>query len=104
MSLDHKYINRAMIRPWPHNYFCNENCKISEGFLCYNKKRLKITVLFDRQMGQKGLDFGAVHSFGMLLVVKEDEAFDPIEVGLFGTDRVVFGPPGVADLIEQFGG
>jgi hypothetical protein len=40
----------------------------------------------------------------MLLVVKEDEAFDPIEVGLFGAAGIMLGPQGVADLIEQFGG
>jgi hypothetical protein len=54
----------------------------------------------DGQMGQEGLDFGTVHGIGMLFVMKEDKAFDPVEVGLFGADRVVFGPQDGADLIE----
>lgn len=37
--------------------------------------------------------------------MKEDVAFDPIFVGLFGTVGVVFGAQGVADLLhELFGG
>jgi len=38
------------------------------------------------------------------LVVKEDEAFDPVDVGLFGADGVLFFSDGVADLVEQFFG
>ena len=37
-------------------------------------------------------------------MVKEDKAFDPIGVGFFGMDRVMFEANEVADLIEQFFG
>jgi len=38
----------------------------------------------------------------MALVVKKDEAANPIDVGLFGAKGIVFGTDGVADLFEEF--
>ena len=35
-------------------------------------------------------------------VVETDVAFDPVDVGLFGADGIVFDPDGVTDSIEQF--
>jgi hypothetical protein len=34
--------------------------------------------------------------------VKEDEAFNPIKIGLFGAVGIVLGAQGVADSFEQF--
>jgi hypothetical protein len=56
--------------------------------------------LLNRQIGEELFDFSTVQLLGMSFMVKEDEAFDPVEVGLFGADRVVFGPQDGADLIE----
>ena len=61
-------------------------------------------------MGQERSHFGSAH-FGRLAdIVKEDVAFDPVDVGLLGTDGVVFEADGVANtstklsagLVEQF--
>ena len=57
-------------------------------------------VLFDGQVGEESFDFGGAHLVGVALVVEEDEAADPVDVGLFGADGVVFDPDGVTDLIE----
>jgi len=51
-------------------------------------------------MGEEGCDFCVPHILGMALVVKEDVAFDPTNVGLFGADGVMFEANGIADLIE----
>lgn len=40
----------------------------------------------------------------MAFMMKEDEAFDPVEVGFFGADRVVFGTKRVTNLIKEFRG
>ena len=41
-------------------------------------------VLLDGQVGEEDCDFDAPHILGMALVVKEDVAFNPTNVGLFG--------------------
>jgi len=56
------------------------------------------------QVGDEGGDFGVAHFFGVAFVVEEDVAFDPVYVGPFGADGVVFVPDGVTDLVEQFFG
>ena len=38
----------------------------------------------------------------MPFVVGQDKAFDPVHVGLFGANAVVFEPDFMADLIEEF--
>jgi len=55
-------------------------------------------------VGEKGGDFGLAQRGRVTLIVEdaEREAFDPIHVGGLGVVRVVFGPQGVSDLIEQF--
>jgi hypothetical protein len=35
-------------------------------------------------------------------VVEEDKAFDPLQIGLFGTQAEVPGADEITDLIEQF--
>ena len=67
-------------------------------------------VLLHSQVGEKGFDFGAAHFVGMALVMEQDEAGDPPDVGLFGADGVVLETDGVTDtstelsagLIEEF--
>ena len=60
-------------------------------------------VAFDSQMGEEGDDFGRAQVFGVAFVMEEDEAFDPIHIGFFGADGIVFEADGVAKLIEEFG-
>ncbi|MBU0493635.1 MAG: hypothetical protein KKB13_17455 [Chloroflexi bacterium] len=56
------------------------------------------------QVGEEGCDLGVAHLIGVALVVKEDKAADPVHVGLFGADGIVFEADGVADLVEEFPG
>ena len=46
-------------------------------------------LLLDGQVGEEGLDFGDAHIFRVSLVVEEDEAFDPVDVSLFGAIGVM---------------
>ena len=57
-------------------------------------------VPLDGQVGQEGLDLRGAHLLGVALVVEEDEAFDPVDVGLFGADGVVLEADGLTNLIE----
>ena len=41
-------------------------------------------VLVDGQVGEEGFDLEAAHGSGVALVVEEDEAADPAQVGAFG--------------------
>lgn len=47
-------------------------------------------VLRHRQVGQEGLDFRSAHLGGMALVLEEDIAPDPIDVGFFRANGIVF--------------
>ena len=38
----------------------------------------------------------------LLSFVEEDVSFDPLQVGLFGAEGIVFEVEGVADLIKEF--
>ncbi len=53
-------------------------------------------------MGQKRFDFGFAHLLGMPLVVKQDEAANPLYVGFFGSVGVVFESDDISHLIQQF--
>lgn len=57
---------------------------------------------FVGEVGDEGADFGFAHVFGVAFAVKEDVAFDPVFVGLFGAVGVVFGTEGVAHPFHQF--
>ena len=59
-------------------------------------------VLFDSEVGEKGLYFWLAHFFGVAFVVEEKVAFDPVEVSLFGTVGVVLGARDAASLFEKF--
>jgi hypothetical protein len=53
------------------------------------------------QGGEEGFDFALAHVGGMTLAVEDDEAADPVHVGLLGAQRVVTGTHGFADAVEQ---
>lgn len=59
-------------------------------------------VLFDGEVGEELLDFLESHISGVAFVVKEDVAFYPFAVGLFGAVGVVFDADGFGDLVEEF--
>ena len=58
---------------------------------------------FHGEVRQELLHLLEAHVARMAFVVKEDEAFDPADVGFFGAQAVVPGPNGVANLLQQFG-
>jgi hypothetical protein len=55
-------------------------------------------------VGEELLDFSGIHLPGVFLVMAEDEAFDPIDLGFLTAEGVVSPAQGMTDLIEQFGG
>lgn len=57
--------------------------------------------LLHGQVREEGLDFGRAHVLRVALVMKEDEALDPMDVGLLGARGVVLAANGLADLVEQ---
>jgi len=59
-------------------------------------------VLIDGEMGEEGFDLGGAHVGGVLFAMKEDEALDPVDVGLFGAEGVVFEAEFVPHLIQEF--
>jgi glycerol-3-phosphate dehydrogenase len=57
----------------------------------------------DREMAQKILDLVCAHVPGMTLAVKQDEAADPADVGLFSAQAVMLDPDALADLVQETG-
>jgi hypothetical protein len=55
-----------------------------------------------RQVSQKGTDLRCTHRAGMPFVMKENEAFDPIDIGSFSANAVMFEANGVSYKIEEF--
>jgi hypothetical protein len=53
-------------------------------------------------MGEKLIDLHLGHLDRMPLLMKEDEALDPMDIGLFSSVAVVTRPQCFADLGEQF--
>ena len=58
----------------------------------------------DREMREKARHLVLAHSRGMLLTVEENEAPNPVDVGLLGANAVVTNPNRFAYLIEQADG
>ena len=52
------------------------------------------------EMGQKRLDLSWPHLLGVAFVVEKDIPSHPVEVGVFGTNRVVFAPDDFTSPIE----
>jgi len=42
---------------------------------------------------------GGAHLVGVALVVEENKAADPVNVGLFGADGIVLDPDGITDSV-----
>lgn len=55
---------------------------------------------FNGKVDEEGANFGRAHFGGVLFVVIEDVAADPIEVGFFGAIGVMFGAQGIGELVE----
>src|SRR2546428_4497091 len=55
-------------------------------------------------MRQELLDFLQAHLARMTLAVKQNEAFDPTQIGVFGAYAIVPGTNRVAYLFQEFGG
>ena len=55
---------------------------------------------FDGQVGQERHHLGGTQIARMTLVVKNDEALDPIHVGMFSAEAVMFKPDFIPDLIQ----
>jgi hypothetical protein len=53
------------------------------------------------QVGEEGFDLRGAHVPWVPLVVEQDEAFDPPDIGVFGADGVMLAADRIADLIEQ---
>lgn len=60
--------------------------------------------LFHGKMGEESIDLRLGHFVRMPYVMKEDEALDPMAVGLFRTAAVMAGPQRLAKTIEQLWG
>jgi len=54
-------------------------------------------------MGQESSDLWLSHISRVAFVVKDDEAFNPLDVSLLGSDAVMFEADDLADLIKEFG-
>lgn len=54
-------------------------------------------------MSQKLLDFRSAQIAWVTLVKMENEAFNPIDVGLLGANAVMLHADFAADLVEKFG-
>ena len=54
------------------------------------------------EMGQKGLNLRGPHLLWVAFVVEQDIPSHPVEVGVFGTNRVVFAPDDVPSPLEEF--
>ena len=53
----------------------------------------------DGEMGEKALHLELAHGGGMTLAMKQDVAFDPIDVGLLGADAIMLEPHPLAALL-----
>jgi len=61
-------------------------------------------VFFHCQVSEEGPDFGSAHVPGVTFAVEENEAPDPIHVGLLGAERGVFATDGVTNLVKELTG
>jgi hypothetical protein len=59
-------------------------------------------MLHGGEVDEKAADLIRPHVGGVALVVEEDVALDPVNVGLFGVLGVVFDAQLIADLVEEF--
>jgi len=50
---------------------------------------------------EKGSDVRVTHLLWVAFVVEEDEAFDPVSAGFFGTDGIALETYGVTNAIQE---
>jgi hypothetical protein len=60
--------------------------------------------LLDSQIIEEGFNFGSIHFFAVTFVVKENKLCYPVDICLFGANRIMFTADRLANLIEQFWG
>ena len=60
-------------------------------------------MLLDRQMRKECLDLRRGHRVRVPLAMEKDEAFNPVDVGLFGAQAVMFEANAIANAIEEAG-
>jgi hypothetical protein len=60
-------------------------------------------MLFYRQVGQKSFDLRQPKIARVALAVEQHIAFDPADIGFFGTERIMFTAQDGTNLIEQAG-
>jgi len=64
-------------------------------------------IFVDGQVREKGSDLGCAHVLGVKgafwCFVKEDEAFDSINVGFFSSDRIMLEADRIAHLVKEPG-
>jgi hypothetical protein len=58
-------------------------------------------VSFHGEVAQKGMHFVGTHVPGVPLSMKEDVAADPLQIGFFGPQAIVFHPQVIANLVEK---
>lgn len=56
----------------------------------------------DDKVGDELVDFRHSHFFWVALVVKEDVFTNPLDVGFFGTERILFEANVVSEAVEKF--
>ena len=54
-----------------------------------------------QEVGEEGRDFGSAYLFRVPLIVEEDEAFNPVDIGFFGAEGVMLAADGIAHLVEE---
>lgn len=52
-------------------------------------------------MAEKSFDLRLAHFEGMTLFMKKNISFDPGDIGLFSSDRIVLPPNNLANLIQE---
>ncbi len=57
-------------------------------------------MVIEGEMAQESAYFGRSHVLRMLLMMEQDKTFDPVHIGIFGTDTHVFEAQHQAHLIE----
>ena len=55
------------------------------------------------EIREKLVDLFDPHLLGVTLVMKDDEASDPLHIGFFGAEAIVSGAQSVTHLFEEFG-
>jgi hypothetical protein len=78
-----------------HTPIKKEQC--GEGLVLRRRRNVPV----NGQMRQKAVDLGCAHLQRVTFVVEEDEALDPIDVGVLGADAVVANGAGLADPVQQ---